>query len=257
MMTSPGLNLLDDIERVYGGKTALSDSNFFEAAKLPVPEKEEYTSTSDCGYLIFLNDAASVIRFSHPKHCPRIVHDHILQPFGSKIIKKLRVDFIPGVNECTSYQEARELSIRLSGSGIDFYDEHEVNCGYIPNLQIDKKHIVVIDYGACDVLHNSVSKIKETLLKILKRTKLDTYPTPVQSQHYKSLIEAFKEAWPENQKNPGDLRKLWDTCRTLKQEGTLAAPWITDEFERNHGNFKNIVNGSRLYAERLTASLRK
>jgi hypothetical protein len=225
----------------------------FNRLGLPLPGKGEYTGGLD-GVIVFLNDIGSVLRLDviakTDEH--RFRHSHILQPIGNRRRGKVLFELYPGVICPASEKSVDYLCKALNKSDLDFDDCHHMNAGYLPGT---RQFPVVIDPGA-------VLQIYDYDAGRLKPVAQESgNGQGEQDRLYGSLRRAFNAAWPEHEKwpEPKKMWKFWKLCRAEKENGTLAADWLSARYTQESGfdkdnDYKNIINGSTAYARRWKAA---
>ncbi len=217
---------------------AASLTAFFNAMAMPVPEKGEYTATTDKGGLVFLDAPGCVLRFTLNEAFPAIVHRAVLQPVFSRNLGIFRAEIFPGVRSpVSSEDDLVRAATWLRDDGIvfpDFKEIREDNFGYLPLTDSENPRgmPVALDMGA----------MKD------KRTTDATMDPGPQRILYGELAAMFSQAWPDDAPLP-DVKKLtkaWALCLKIKEQGALAADWRQPG--RFYSGFKNIKSGGEKYA---------
>jgi hypothetical protein len=258
--------LIDHASYRFNWMTGQSIANLFNALQMPIPRIDEITTTRDKGYILFLNEVASVMRFTPDAQYPAVTDDHVLQPYGRVETGRLRVDFLPGVMTPVSEQDDNAMISLLAARGISYNDFIVVNSGYLPGLK--SKHCVNIDPGsirARTTEPSPPSPVNDNFAKATGFGPAKLARMPVQAAHYRHLREAFNAAWATNKAiDPSGLTALWNTCRAMKHDGLMVTDWLdhygrlpsstnlndhrTEDFSSR--DYKNMVEGSRKYQER-------
>lgn len=222
-------------------ETPAAVEDFFHALRLPVPAKNEFTLTTDKGFIVFLNPYGLAIRMTSHDIAPA-AHPLVLQPLLRTTAGQYRIDITPGIECPIKYNDAYELAECL-------YFDHggNYNGGYLPGTTIP----VVIDPESIEILSGSAKKTAELLRR---HNYLDKAQNP-QDKLYRPLKKLFNEAWPGCKGKPDHekLQTAWDKCRQMKDEGKLVASWLKGGIF-TEGNYKNAFTGSKLYAARLEPS---
>lgn len=258
--------LPDNASYRFNWMTGQSIEKLFNALRMPVPLMNEVTITRDKGYILFLNEIASIMRFTPDAQHPAVTDDHVLQPYGRVETGRLRVDFMPGVITPVSEEDDEAMVSLLSARNISYNDNTAFNCGYLPGLK--DKHCVNIDPGSIRANtkeYRIYPPANDNFSKAVTFGPNRLVRMPVQAEHYRPLREAFHAAWMTNRTtDPSRLTALWDTCCAMKQDGLLVTGWLdhygnlppstrTEYFRSEDAysrDYKNMVEGSRKYEER-------
>lgn len=236
------MDLLENMSEIPWVKeeTCAAVKDFFTAMRLPVPEKNEFTETNDCGFIVFLNPYGLAVRMTLHAVAP-VTHPLVLQPLLRVAAGQYRIDVTPGIECPIEYDDADDLE-----SCLHFDTASPHNAGYLPDTGIP----VVLDPRGIFLLSKSVERTAALLSKHNYRDRVDP-----QEKLYGPLKKLFNEAWPGcNEKpEPAKLQNVWNKCRDMKEGGKLVTSWLKGEIFTTH-NYKNAFTGSQLYAARLEAS---
>lgn len=215
--------LADKIFQEHGLESANHLIRTFRSLALPVPETcRDYRSTADDGALVFLNEAACVLRVTGQRH-PRYDHPHILHPIATFPDEKIRIELYPGIT-CPGKEEDMDfLSSVLARNNLQINnsDRHKFNVGYLPLKTNLFPHgvPVIIEMTAIAAL---TEKVRQTA------QKLKQHQQNQQRNFYAPLREAFEQAFSKS-----EMDSFWSKCRELRKQGTLIAGWQspTDHLE--------------------------
>lgn len=237
------MDLLENMAAIPWVKkeTPAAVKDFFTAMRLPVPQENEFTETSDCGFIVFLNPYGLAIRMTLHDTAP-VTHPLVLKPLLRTTVGQYRIDVTPGIECPIKYHDADDLE-----SCLHFDTASLHNAGYLPDTGIP----VVLDPRGIFILSRSVER---TAALLRKHDYRDNTQDP-QEKLYGPLKKIFNETWPgcKGTPDPAKLQTVWDKCRDMKDEGKLVTSWLKGEIFTTN-NYKNAFTGSRLYAARLEAS---
>lgn len=238
----------------------------FSQLGLPLPQRQEYIETVDCGHLLFLNDAGCTIRLEQASRKDGAGNagyvdynsEFVLQPLGRIDGPGLSLCVYPGLispwNEQPGDGVARDLdklSAQLKDQKIHFFDfdTRGDNIGYLPftSPAWPRGVPVVIDPGAVARLSESVSPIKRALDKMKSLFAEAEQPPVRQGDLYADLRGSFVSAM-EN-KGQG-IESFWTRCIAAKKSGLLQSSWTALP-----GNFKDIPAVATAYERRLRAQV--
>lgn len=261
------MSLHSSIYERYGRRTADAVYRFFDGMQLPQPEDGEFSKTHDKGYLVFLNDSGTVIRFTNKREGLWNFSSRVLHPLGSRITGRLRADINPGITCPLTDEQREELVEGLGTDKLQFYDPGHYNGGSLPAVTnlLKEGYAVNLDPLAVQDLSSAVTRMKRWLIRTFApeaAAATPEAPDDPQAIIYRPLKDIFKAAWQTGTGTPdADLiRKFWDKAREMKASGLLKASWLTQDMASR--NYMNIYQGSRNYeghieANRIFASLRR
>jgi hypothetical protein len=254
----------DRLDRAFGKKNVAPIARYLQHLGLPLPRnKSEITCTTDQGFILFLNDAGCTVRLTRDSENKHANHPYILQPLLSDQIGTARIDLFPGVTSPGRYCDVSYLIKALSMDGIEFRDNQNANMGYVPlkSTCFPRGVPIVIDMGAykSSTIMPNVSLVR----KLLIRAGVMSAPLTTDFRHvagfdaqektFGPLKDAFEKAWPHRNRAPDQeaMDSAWTLARQMRKDGTLQLSWL-DADNAEH-NFKNIYEGSLLYAKRIEA----
>ncbi|HEY8191597.1 MAG TPA: hypothetical protein VIG74_04165 [Alphaproteobacteria bacterium] len=101
------MDLLENMSEIPWVKqeTPAAVKDFFTALRLPVPEENEFTKTTDEGFIIFLNPYGLAIRMTSHRIAP-VTHPLVLQPLLRVATGQYRIDVTPGIECPIKYDDA-------------------------------------------------------------------------------------------------------------------------------------------------------
>lgn len=227
------------------GLDVKSVAAIFDLLMLPQPRRFEYRSTSDFGFLVFLNDQACTVRITSNLRCPPLDHPRILKPLYRFDLGRHRLDINPGIKLGNATLPVKWVAAILENDKIDFWDQDPRNCGAIPkectNSLFD--YTVVCDEGACRA-DSELAPGMRTLFNRLVTVANDNALTR-QDRAYGALRRAFQEAI--GTRSEAKMRAAWALCSEKKKIGHLRADWINPPEAHPHN--------SRDYAENYAGRL--
>lgn len=257
------MNILEKIQRVYDTGTADAVSSTLHHLQMPVPGAEEYTTSWDDGFLVFLNHHGCVIRMTDQDKLPGLEDPAILVPLASRMAGRLKIDINPGLECPVDPRDAMALSEQLKTRGVNLWDQKTHNCGYLPALPgLSRRIPVVIDPCAVHALSESTGLVrnlisaKTILVNVAQKLNLPEQAPPPsanpshQDQVFGSLRQAFQAAWSTDQKQPSarKINDFWKSCRASFEKGLLTTSWLSSDMQES--GYKNAYKGSKDFAER-------
>ncbi len=238
------MSLYAYIARRFDAPTLDAVTAFFAAARLPEPEEGEYFASYDSGQVVFLNDEACTLRLLSPgARTP--AHPAVLQPLGSRMLGKLRLDIVPGLRCMPPEDTFEALAEGIEQDGYIFGDgDREArNAGLLPDGSA-----LILDPGALRKLSRGVAIAGDALL--------------ARQQVFAPLRTAFDRCWPDGASLPAPekLAAFFQDCRDARADGTLTAGWTQlsgREFQKSR-EIKKAASGyqaHRRYHEREPGEL--
>lgn len=235
------MNLVEELATMNTGDVYAPLSRFFNAIAMPVPERGQFTRTTDLGALVFLDAPGCVLRLTHNAAHPAIDHRRVLQPLLRKQAGVFRAEIFPGIRCPAGERDVIAAATELRDDGIHFPDFQEIredNFGELPvTNERPQRFAVALDMGA---MHDTRAGNEQA-----------GAPDP-QRALFGPLQQAFARAWPQSAALPdcGRLRDAWALCVQMKEHGILAADWHRPG--RGYGDFKNAKKGGGAYATAWT-----
>lgn len=242
---TPRKRLYASIKDQNDGLDVGAVAQIFNQLLLPEPRAYEYRSTSDWGFLVFLNDQACTLRITSNLRCPPLEHHRILKPLLRIDLGQHRLDINPGIKLGNSILSVMRMSSILLNDNIHFWDNEPRNCGSIPGECTDSffDYTVICDEGACE----STAQHPYGLDKLINNLVIanDNDPT-LQDRAYGDLRHAFREAIEA--RSDSQMRKAWQLCSEKKDRGHLRADWTNPP----KGHPEEIQKLAKNYSDRLT-----
>lgn len=235
--------------------TAVLDT--LEKLELPVPlNKAQYVSGCE-GALLFLNDAALVIRIEKSEDLVEDQVDRInnsrwvLRPLAEKEAGEAIIEICPGIGLMKHRCDYEELKETLDEHDIEFWDDDMRNTGVLPIGSDDfpEGHPVVMDrlavrHRRCDVATLEKPIAEDDPQEIL----------------YAGLKQAFQDVWPEGNDAPtaGGMQRFYQACKKAKQDGILCVGWLEHRpNDRTQGFAENAANAYATLLEQKNATQKK
>lgn len=256
---------LTEMEHKQSPETARLISAFFDAIRMPLPDFDEYTLSSDGGFLIFLDDVGCVMRGSSEKKCQKIENPMILRPLLSRpITDDFRIDVFPAIRSPALDEEVALIKETLFQDAIIFRDTQIYNVGYLPVQTKDFPHgfPVIIDMGA----FRHMAKATREARKHLPPSPVKMFQNDLQEVAFGDLRRAFENAWPQDQGRPDQdkLAQAWQLCTKKTKEHsplhdgrrvkTLMAIWMQQDIAMfSVADFKGAKTGGEKYARHWQA----
>jgi len=218
----------------FGASTARSVLAQFEKLGLPAPEAANEFVAGTAGHLLFLNRYGIVLRIESEDTSDKVLGQYsydrvndspwVLQPIASIRAGKAVIELCPGVNKADDEMIALELSEKLKGEGLTFWDNHAGNVGYVPvkTPQFPKGVPVVVDRGAVNRLTLSIGGIRNALHGFIGFEKQEvSEAAEAQANLYRPLCDRFRRGW----QGEVPMARFWDLCRKYKDAGKLVSGW--------------------------------
>lgn len=256
------MSLVAYMNNLHGTAEAACVSSFFRDANMPVPEKGEFTPTSDKGFIVFLDKPALVLRGIRKKRTKKYNLPNLLRSVLSRDIGNLSINLYPGIRSPITTQDTISLIKNTAQDGYVYWDAKPANAGYLPFSTPRFPHGVpiVIDQDAVRKLSFSCGQIRN----FLRQQNIIKEAGPaLQDDLFIDIKESFHEAWPAEAATP-DLQKLEKAlklCVAKSHEDIqlhsgetttlLCADWQNmGQKGKRSENHKNAKRGGALYAQR-------
>lgn len=217
--------------------------SLFDGLGLPLPgAKETYGSTY--GYLVFLTDFGTVLRFTGKQDAVGFNNPHFIKPLFTRDAGDMIFSIDPGLRCPVTMEESKKIYRTLREQyGLIVGDEKPHNLAFIPGTDFP----VVIDLDNTFVsfswaaLRADVQEVKNMIAR--------QSPTP-QDTLYAPLRQAINAAWPEENPTPDStgIKKFFDLCREFKNAGKLLSIW-----DNPSNNYRNTTTCAAAYKEKLHA----
>jgi hypothetical protein len=254
---------LHRLEQRCGRDFAQAGAAILAALRLPDAAEGEYVAGCESD-LILLDDYGLVLRAGLAARSRE--HPRILAPlratgvFTNESGARCVIELLPGIRGgVLPYKERYQLVEALAGDGIDFWDEHIENCGYLP----PDKNAPRFPYGMPVVLDRGA--VVEHGAALSGAFNLAACPDS-QSRLYAPLHEKLETAWPAAHSLPrAPLDGFRAACRAEIEAGRGgAASLLSNQWENPErpGNFHDpdkalqAVRAGQAYARRLAGDAR-
>lgn len=217
-----------------------------EKMGLPVPETRSEVVSGAAGVLLFSNDHGVALRiereiaeedkgskdfFTNANGITRIDNSTwVLRPLATFQAGNVKIEICPGCHFESQESYVSGIAKELEKEGVNFWDRGARNIGLLPlkDEAFPRGFPVVIDRGAVSLLTKETTQVAALL-----------DADDPQEILYGDLKQAFREAWPEGQKDP-DTQKMqacWSMCRDYVAQGKLVAGW--NEWENPKSRYED------------------